>query len=185
MNTNQRVIISKRMLQEAMLQLLKEKPIDKIRVTELCEKAGINRATFYRHYQLPKDILNEMQCTFVKNVQREFETEALVLNPEQFMEALCTYLYDNRDYIAVFLHSNMNQDVFGQFKEPFRELVYHHISKRKYEIDEEGFELLCAYIAGGSYFMINQWLLGDIKKTPQEAASFILGLMKVNNAGDR
>ena len=49
----QRVAISKRMLKEALLDLLKDKPIDAVTVSELCQMAQINRTTFYRHYETP------------------------------------------------------------------------------------------------------------------------------------
>ena len=59
---NQRTIITKRMLKEGLLRLLKTKPLDKINIVELCNESGINRTTFYRHYELPKYIINEMQA---------------------------------------------------------------------------------------------------------------------------
>ena len=46
MKENQRIAVTKRMLQEGLLRLLRTQPIDKIKVTELCEESGINRATF-------------------------------------------------------------------------------------------------------------------------------------------
>lgn len=50
MKDDQRVTLTKRLLQEGLLRLLETKEIDKINVTELCRESGINRATFYRHY---------------------------------------------------------------------------------------------------------------------------------------
>ena len=43
-------IRSKRMIKQAFLSLIKEKDISKITVTELVERADLNRATFYAHY---------------------------------------------------------------------------------------------------------------------------------------
>lgn len=47
---NRREEYTLRVIRESFLELLKKKPIEKIRVGELCEKADINRSTFYRHY---------------------------------------------------------------------------------------------------------------------------------------
>lgn len=183
MKINQRVMLTKKMLQEAMLRLLEEKPMDKIHVTELCENAGINRATFYRHYQLPRDVLEEMQHCFVERVQTDFAAESVIYEPERYMDDLCQYLYDNRDLITVFMHNNAEDDIFDYIKEPFRELVEYYASMQKREDDAEEQELLCAYIAGGSYFMLRQWLLEGMKKTPQEIARFILSLMDNDGVG--
>lgn len=45
-------------IRSCFLQMLKKQPIEKISVGELCEKAGINRSTFYRHYT---DIYNLLE----------------------------------------------------------------------------------------------------------------------------
>ena len=47
---NQRIALTKKLLQEGLLRLLETKTLDKISVTVLCRESGINRATFYNHY---------------------------------------------------------------------------------------------------------------------------------------
>ena len=42
------------LMDEALLLLLEKKEYEFITVTEICEKAGVNRSTFYIHYQLRK-----------------------------------------------------------------------------------------------------------------------------------
>lgn len=64
---NQRVAISKYLMKEALLKLLKEKSIGKISVSELCKEAEINRTTFYRYYETPRDILQEIALDCIKN----------------------------------------------------------------------------------------------------------------------
>ncbi|MDE6168706.1 MAG: TetR/AcrR family transcriptional regulator [Acetatifactor sp.] len=49
------------MIREAFLDLLKKKPIEKISIGELCEKANVHRSTFYRHYT---DIYALMDCIY-------------------------------------------------------------------------------------------------------------------------
>ena len=51
MKSDQRVIITKMMLKEALLKLLHTRQLNKITITDLCRESGINRATFYRHYE--------------------------------------------------------------------------------------------------------------------------------------
>ena len=68
---NQRVVITKRMLKESLLRILKEKDLDTINVAELCREAGVNRATFYRHYAIPRDVLMEMQQDLFRELRRQ------------------------------------------------------------------------------------------------------------------
>lgn len=66
---NQRIILTKRMLKEALLKLMETKSIQKISVSELCKEAGINRVTFYNHYSAPSDILTEMGDELISGMQ--------------------------------------------------------------------------------------------------------------------
>ena len=43
----------------ALISLLKKKPFEYITVSEICETAGVNRSTFYLHYETIADLLNE------------------------------------------------------------------------------------------------------------------------------
>ena len=50
MKDDQRTALTKRLLREGLLRLLSKTDLNKISVTQLCIESGINRATFYRHY---------------------------------------------------------------------------------------------------------------------------------------
>ena len=61
MKENQRIAVTKRMLKEGLLRLLRDKELKNIRITELCAESGVNRATFYRHYEMVEDVLYELE----------------------------------------------------------------------------------------------------------------------------
>ncbi|MBQ3999961.1 MAG: helix-turn-helix transcriptional regulator, partial [Oscillospiraceae bacterium] len=54
---NQRVRLTKRMLKDALISLMQDRPFDRITVKRLCEEAGINRTTFYLHYADTEQLL--------------------------------------------------------------------------------------------------------------------------------
>lgn len=58
---DRRVRKTKQLLCEAFISLLKQKPIDKISVTELCRTADINRGSFYAHYTDVYDLLDKTE----------------------------------------------------------------------------------------------------------------------------
>ncbi len=55
--------ITKRWIAEKMRELMKRQPIEKIRVTELCSAAGIERPTFYYHFRDKYELVAWMFCT--------------------------------------------------------------------------------------------------------------------------
>lgn len=56
-----RIIRTKKLLRNTLLQLLEEKKFENITVSELTARAGINRKTFYLHYASTRDLLDEIQ----------------------------------------------------------------------------------------------------------------------------
>lgn len=58
---DRRIRYTKIVLREALFNLLQERELSEITITELCKTADINRNTFYRHYTIPLDILLEME----------------------------------------------------------------------------------------------------------------------------
>ena len=61
-----RVIKTKKAIREGVLQLLSEKTIDDISITELAQVAQINRKTFYNYYQSPHQVLDELESELVE-----------------------------------------------------------------------------------------------------------------------
>ena len=59
-NDDRRVKYTKMVLEDSLIQLLQEKPIDKVSITEICQKADINRSTFYAHYNDQIDLLQSI-----------------------------------------------------------------------------------------------------------------------------
>ena len=64
-----RIRYTKRILREVLLDLLKDRDLSCISVTDLCEGAEINRATFYRYYESPVDLLNHIEAELLENLR--------------------------------------------------------------------------------------------------------------------
>ena len=117
MNTknNQRTRLSKLMMKNALMDLLKEKgDIHKISVRELCEKAQLNRSTFYAHYSEPQDLLFELEEEILastdehlKKIGAENDTGA-----HKFILSFLKYMREN-DKVFRTLRRATKDAVFG------------------------------------------------------------------------
>ena len=58
---NQRARLTKMLLKQAYMTLMKEKKTDRITVRDICSRAEVNRSTFYLHYAEPNDLLTEIE----------------------------------------------------------------------------------------------------------------------------
>lgn len=76
-------------IRNAFLELRAHKPLEKITVKELCEKARINKSTFYSHYMDIYQLSETLEEQIVQNVlDNLIHPEALFTNPKQFVQEL-------------------------------------------------------------------------------------------------
>jgi len=66
-----RVIKTENLLYTTLMDLLKEKAFEEIKVSDICSKALINRSTFYAHYNDKYDLLAE----FINNLKNNLTLE--------------------------------------------------------------------------------------------------------------
>ena len=171
---NQRVVLSKRMLKEGLLRCLKRTDIDELTISELCREAGINRATFYRYYQLPKDVLVDIGWEQTRQIDKIFKS-----NPEQPMENRISdvfrYIYDNRDILKILFSANADTRFASEVTNIFPWAWTSTIDlKKKYSLDDDEYRLCVAAYSWSSYHLIREWIINDIKKTPEEITDLFI-----------
>ena len=173
MKDDQRVALTKRLLQEGLLRLLEKKDIDSIHVSELCAESGINRATFYRHYNEPRDILSSIRQNMIQDVRTFARKEKTDKNLQNWLEDLCQYLYDHAELLRI-LFKTRTDDEFVEsiqvlYNEQFDPLHYKALENQ----DDDCRKLMAYCYAGGFYYILRQWILEPIHKTPQEVADIM------------
>lgn len=76
MKNDARARYTKRRIRECFFELLKDTPLNKITVKSICDKAEINRTTFYRYYSDPFDLMEQIEYELITSFQsyaREFQ----------------------------------------------------------------------------------------------------------------
>ena len=74
MKMDARVRYTKMMLKQALLDLMQHKPVNKITVKEICERAELNRATFYAHYSDCFDLLESIEEELFGQFERSMQS---------------------------------------------------------------------------------------------------------------
>ena len=98
MASDARVRYTKMVIKEQFATLLATTPLNTVTVTEMCERAEINRATFYRYYNDPYDLLEKIEQEFLEDMFRELADSTstgakkiLVLIMEKMKENIFLY----------------------------------------------------------------------------------------------
>lgn len=176
--TNRKVKYTKMVLKESFIKLLKEKPISRITVTEICEKADINRATFYAHYNDPYDLLKHIEQELVDDINRYLENYSFhESNPEslQLMEKIFEYIKENCELCSILLSESGDRN--------FQKEVLMIVQKQciqvwttKKSVNKDVAEYLYSYATNGSIGIILKWLQNGMDRSTHEMAQLIIKL---------
>ena len=92
------------LMDEALLMLLEKKEYEFITVTEICKKAGVNRSTFYLHYETIDDLLVETIEMINKRFKEAFKNQ--IINPNEYGSLLFDKKEDYPDWKKTFIEKN-------------------------------------------------------------------------------
>lgn len=169
---NQRVRMSKAMLKEALIQLLQEKQIEKITIYELCDRAQINRTTFYKYYGTQYDLLNDIE----KDIFFELEQRLMVGGAEiNDLHLILDYLVQERRKCLVFINSTNDKDFAEKL---FGLPVIHNLISNKMpnQPTTAQAEYLYRFLCQGSYAIITKWLNDEHRCSSIEISHLIHSL---------
>lgn len=169
---NQRVRLTKTLFKNALIQLLSEKTLYEITIQELCQKAELNRTTFYKHYQNIRDLLDEIENeTLERSIlcmkQISIEKEASITTP--LFHFLC-YIRDNADTYRLLLspHNDFNTKLLAPAINFLKEA-----SENYSQLTEAASIYYYEYILSGSMTIIRNWLFGGTIEPPELITSMI------------
>lgn len=173
---DKRVRYTRLFLRESLIELLKLKPIARITVKELCEKADINRATYYSHYSDPSDQLHKIEAEFMEGISSYLDSHSLSGSGNSYLSAvtkIMEYIEENRELCRVLLGGNGDADFQQEIMEFLRQRVFDAWSSA---IPDR--EYAYTFVATGSIGVARKWLFKESEReTPEEIASIIVRLV--------
>lgn len=184
MKRDLRVTVTKRLIREALLRLLEEKPLEKIKVSQLCESSGVNRATFYRHYESVHDVLREIELEFIQQMPRPAGIPRTPEEAHGHVKMVCAYFYEHTDMIRLLFINRTDGDMMQGMNDFYSSFL--EIRKKAPpmpEMDEDTAKAITALVSGGGYWLLRQWILGDIHKTPDQIADILCKVIGWHDRG--
>ena len=110
--TDLRIVKTKKILFNSLLNLMKIKNFEKIKISDICEEALVNRSTFYAHYddkyELLIDLFEERKLSLLKdfedNENKAFSKEYLM----ELLSILIDHIEENKETYSAILANNRN-----------------------------------------------------------------------------
>ncbi|MBE6575312.1 MAG: TetR/AcrR family transcriptional regulator [Ruminococcaceae bacterium] len=169
----------------ALISLLKKKPFEYITVSEICKNAGVNRSTFYLHYETIGDLLNETARYLLDDFLAYFspDTKSAVFNlkdrnPDElificdkYLTPYLTYIKDHREVFGIALSHNKTlgfEDVYRRMYEnifnPILDRFHYPTNVRQY---------VMMYYLNGINAIILEWLKNGCDRSINEISEII------------
>lgn len=155
-----------------------EKPIEKISVSGLTEKAGINRGTFYDHYLDIYDLRDRLENRFMENAVAIVQevVDLFMTGDVEKMAAMYTPFYtENRQMLDVFLVKRPSDRMRRMIKGRAKESVCRHMGLEMSKLTVQQ-RYTMEYIAGGQYAMATMWFASGQDLTVDDFIDLIKNL---------
>ena len=184
-------------MDNALIALLEVKDLEYITVKEICEKAGVNRSTFYLHYETITDLVNEamesVDAHFLsyfaqdtKNIWDKLngnELNELILITQDYLRPYLRFISDNRKvYRAAFRNpNNMQANIrYGNLKKYILEPIL-----KKFGVPDKIQQYYIVYYIEGIAAIIKEWLHHECLDSVEVIATVIEECVRPSSGADR
>lgn len=178
MNTknNQRTRISKLLFKNALMDLLKEKgSISKVSVRELCDRAELNRSTFYAHYQEPKDLLYEIETELLDATEEHLKKigQENDIGAHKYLLSFLQYIKENDKPFRTLLIDAADPDFRSRF---MQQSIIQFVDNLRIVLPKELEQYIYSYILNGNTGIIIQWVRSNYAIDENEIVNLLFAI---------
>lgn len=161
-------------MNNALITLLENKDFLKISITDICQKAGVNRSTFYAHYDNTYDLLKEVYQRLIKNFLEECTFESSInlsnmnhlskddlnfITPKYLLPYL-RYIQKHRRLYKIYTDNIFTFDA-NQVDDYLTQHIFIPIYAKYGVTDKKLITFMQKYFLKGIEAIINEWVLND------------------------
>lgn len=170
---NRRVAMTKRMLKNSLLELLQTETIQKVSVRALCERADLNRSTFYKYYTSVCDLLRDMERDLIVEIDKDLNLKAGPSSNTDQLAHILSFVKDHLELCRTLIDSNADPGFLER-------LLRHPAILERLETNRAVDSVERAYakefLLYGAYRVIEQWICKACAEPPEKMAKIIMGL---------
>lgn len=183
---DRRIRRTKKLLKQALAQLMDEKDFKDITVKDITERADLNRGTFYLHYTDTYDILNKIEDEILGNIQNMIDQNIEKTNASDSvipaLKLIAEYIIENADICRCLINNKASVD----FIDKFQNLIYDNCSdiiKRRHNVkNSKQNEFYLSFITLGIIGMVKKWLETKPMASAEEIVVFVDQIMTYSSA---
>ncbi len=175
-SNDRRYRLTEELIRDTYRQMLREMPVDKITVAELCRRAEINRGTFYLHYkdcyELLEQLEDELANTLSKSLEGLFDNDNALKNA---VETSLKAMYNRRGEGHILFFNDRSRCLEKIGANAREEIVRNWMSRS--ELSETEAEIIFAFISGGCNSVARELYSGGLAEHAEEYTELVFRLM--------
>ena len=179
---DKRIIRTKKLIKRTMIELMQEKEVQNITVTDICNRADLNRGTFYTYHQDVFSLVSEIENEILDEVTQILDNAAQsglgnskVKERNLMVRQILECFNRHRDVIKIVFgdrgYITFQQKLKSLFITKFSQII--GMSNTVFE-DHDGY--LVVYITSGMIGIIQEWIQTGFQKSPEEIASIMMDI---------
>lgn len=171
-----RVTITKKIMKDSLLSLMKIKPFKKISVKDICDSSDISRATFYAHYSDIYDLLADFERDiFISYTDSDFTSEPSLLY------SILSSIDKNSEFYKIYFDNFYDSSITDLINNWRYKIITSWLENKVFSTEEEA-SFAFIFYKNGIVGIIKEWLNEDIKerKTPEMIADIINNILTIS-----
>lgn len=152
---------------DALLILMKQKNYTDITVSEIVKKAGVNRSTYYRHFEAKEDIIKY----FLDNISKDILEwdKAKENNFEEHLVNVYRHYYRHRKQMMTIYRNGLSI--------LFLDILKKYLGADAHKDEEASIQYAIAFHIGGTFNHFMLWFSRDMSDSPEEMAAYTLAVL--------
>lgn len=152
---------------QALFSLMKKKNYGSISITEITNKAGVGRNSFYRNFNSKEDIIEK----WIQNITNDFlNTSNISLKNDSnktYFIKLFSHLVKYKDEAILISNANLTHLLKNEFENRLLAIYKNDFNNYK-----------SYFLAGGIFNVYYYWLINGSKETPEELSTKLVNLIR-------
>lgn len=170
---DRRVRRTRRLLQQALVELMAEKDFKDITVRELTLRADVNRGTFYSHYKDLYDMLEQTEEELFGQITlmlEAYQPERLQQDLTPILLDVFRFVRDNRELCLTMLNRQEGERFFQRLRALIYDMSLHSWGGMYPQRPGGGPNYYLEFVVSGAVGLIQAWMQGGMREPPEEMA---------------
>jgi AcrR family transcriptional regulator len=134
----------------AFLELRSKKPLEKITIKELSEKAMINKATFYLHFKDIYDLSDNLETEIAQSVVKSIQNpEKIAEAPDEAVREIISGYLSQMSLIKIVFEGKRADRLVSKTEEAIKKALFEKHPEKKDDLEENVF---ISFLVCGTYY---------------------------------